>query len=226
MDRIWDCIHIFSKTFEPTQEMDRNCFVCFFQCIQDLLPDKMYQSYFSSFMVSAPPQYYLISQDTAFEWTFKLRLAVILAERKRGNAVPLLTLSQLKQKYEFITKDDWSQAVWFVMHFLTANLPQQMNDDTKMTVKAFCVCLRHLLPCPKCKAHMEIYLSEHQVDRYMKSPLDVFRWTCEYHDAVNQFDTSHPRPKLDYEHLYQSLRVRNDSPSQSQTNFVVLDEEF
>ena len=224
LERVWDCIHIFAKTLIPTDPTYRDCFVCFFECLKDLIPDQRYQYYFSSFIESAPPQYYLVSADTAFEWTYKLRLSTILSERKRGNAVPIITLKQLQPKYEMITKDDWSQAVWFILHFLSANLPQKPNEETLLNVKAFTVCIRYLLPCPKCKAHMEVYLSEHSIDKAFGSGWDIFEWTCDYHEAVNSFDTARKHDKIDRKQVYSIFRVISDAPKP--TNYEFIDSEF
>ncbi len=123
-----------------------------------------------------------------------------------------------------ITKDDWSQAVWFILHFLSANLPQKPNQDTLLTVKAFAVCIRYLLPCPKCKAHMEVYLSEHSIDKAFGSGWDIFEWTCDYHEAVNSFDTLRKHDKINRKQVHSMFRVVSDAPTP--TNYEFIDSEF
>lgn len=223
VSKLWDCIHIFSKTFDPTDPSHRECFVCFFECIKDLLPDPSYRSYFSSFLSMYPPQYSIVSQQLAFEWTYKFRLMTILSERKQGKPVPIITLPQLQYQYELITKEDWSRAVWFVIHFLTANLSSPLDPDTKLTVKAFCVCLRYLLPCPKCKSHMELYLAQHPIDSYFTSCFDVFRWTCEYHETVNVFDRSKTHEPINIRELYNQYRILPETSDPSRSYEIIDD---
>ena len=224
LEQLWDCIHIFAKTLEPTNPTYRDCFLCFFECLKDLIPDDTYKYYFTSFIEASPPQYFLVSQDTAFEWTFKMRLSTIFSERKRGKPLPIITLKQLQPRYEMITKDDWSQAVWFILHFLTSNLPQKPNNDLLLTIKAFCVCIRYLLPCPKCKAHMEEYLADHPIDKAFGSGWDIFEWTCDYHETVNSFDKSRTHQKIDRKQVYSFFRIVPDVPVHA--NYEFIDSEF
>jgi len=219
-EQIWDCIHIFAKTFDPYKTDERESFVCFFECLCDLLPSNELRSWFATFLTSNPPQNHTTSQNDAFAWSCKLHTYIILCERKQGKSTQIITLDKLSDKYKLITREDWSNAIWFVLHFFTSNLPQQITPQIFESVKAFCVCLMDLLPCPKCKAHMKTYLAQHPIDM-CKSGSDLFRWTCEYHFEVNSFDQKN-QPPMDLKKLYSFYHIF--LKQQTSSSFEYIDE--
>jgi hypothetical protein len=176
MEKIWDCIHIFGKTIGNDQD-SRIAFHCFINCLIDLLPFQDYKYTIQNYLNS-----HSITGDL-FEWSYKLHYWCNYNMRK-----PLFTYFQLQEKYRDITMDEWSDAVWFIIHFIPCNLPEKLNNELVDTFKSFMMCLRYLLPCPKCKGHMEQYLFDNEIRS--NTNFELFSWTFFYHKNVDKFSPS------------------------------------
>jgi hypothetical protein len=196
---MWDCIHILAKTFTPDGENTKDSFVCFFECLVDLIPDSFLANSMADFMKQKPlGNINLISSDDAFMWTYRMHLYVNLVQRRKEIEIQLqkkylikidshdLTLDEANKKYSNISKQDWSHPTWFLIHFIAANIPQKISQDDAVSFKAFIVCLRYLLPCPECRKHMNEYIETTDIDPYLKRRNDIFLWTVNFHNDVNK----------------------------------------
>ncbi len=47
--QLWKAIHIIGKTFVPNDNDAATAFVCFFDCLSDLLPDENYRKTLKNF---------------------------------------------------------------------------------------------------------------------------------------------------------------------------------
>lgn len=182
---IWKAIHVIGKTFDSSNEFARESFVCFFDCLQDLLPDISARNTLSSFMQQNPVERSISTNKDAFEWTFSLHSFVNYTKQKQGQLSDNITKEQAYTKYSNITKSDWSHPTWFLMHYIAANLPLNVSYQQRTSFKAFIVSLRYLLPCPECRHHMSEYITSTEIDPYLSHGKDVFQWTWTFHNAVN-----------------------------------------
>lgn len=183
---IWKCIHVIGKTFDPDNENAKESFVCLFECLVDLLPDDMARKNLSSFMQQYPVERYIQSNIKTFEWTYRLHSYINLIKRRQGQLSNDITIQQAHTKYSMITKPDWARPIWFLIHFIAANLPLNLTQQQKISFKALIVCLRYLLPCEECRGHMSQYINSTEIDPYLDTRNSVFTWTFNFHNAVNK----------------------------------------
>lgn len=183
---IWNAIHVIGKTFDPSKDSIKESFVCFFECLVDLLPDNQSRSTLAGFMQQYPPERFISSGDKTFEWTYRLHAYVNLLKKRQGQLASDITYEQAYKNYSNITKSDWANPIWFLIHYIAANLPDRLTQQQAISFKAFIVCLRYLLPCGECNFHMGGYISNVEIDSYLDSKNGVFYWTWEFHNAVNK----------------------------------------
>lgn len=184
-NKIWNAIHIIGKTFNPDNELARESFVGFFVCLADLLPNIPARESLSSFIWQQPVERFISSSDTAFEWTYRLHSYINTIKRRQGQLSSDITIEQAYKKYSNINKTDWSRAIWFLMHYISANLPSRLSADQAEAFTAFIVCLRYLLPCQECRNHMNDYITDTQLGPCLRTNKDVFEWTWKFHNSVN-----------------------------------------
>jgi hypothetical protein len=83
--------------------------------------------------------------------------------------------------------------IWFNMHL------DAVTALTKSEQMAVIVRIRKLqsrFPCSKCKVHFEEYLERHPPEQICGESEDsLFRWTVDFHNAVNSFTG---KPQVDY----------------------------
>ena len=185
-ENLWKFIHSFGKTFNPSSYNASESFCCMFDCLAILWPDDVFRSVLTAFIRQNPPSKYTGCSDKTFEWTYKLRVYYNMVLKRRGQPSETMTLNQLREQYTVITKTDWGNATWFVMHYMSANLPVTLNPTVSTSFKAFVVCLSFLIPCEECKSHMNKYIENSEIDTYLKTGNDAFGWTWYFHNQVNQ----------------------------------------
>ena len=183
---IWKTIHVLGKTFDPEHDNAKESFVCFFECLVDLLPDVSARNTLSSFMQQYPVERYITSGNKAFEWTYRLHSYVNLVKKRQGQLSNDITFEQAYKNYSMITKPDWANPIWFLIHYIAANLPEKLSQQQAVSYKALIVCLRYLLPCIECRSHMNNYISNNEIDPYLGTRDTLFYWTFTFHNAVNK----------------------------------------
>lgn len=184
---VWMSIHSIAIAFNPKQEDAKESFICIFQCLVDLLPDKFARDCLISFMKQTPIIDYLNVQNGAFEWTYRLHVYINMVKSKQGMNTDMITYSTACKKFSTITKKDWGSATWNLIHYIAANLPQTLTSYQQESFVAFIVCLNNLLPCENCRNHMEEYTKNNDIYPHVNSGgFSVFKWTNDFHNDVNK----------------------------------------
>lgn len=183
--QLWKAIHIVGKTFTPKDNDTKSAFVCFFDCLSDLIPNEDYRKTLRGFIQQTPPERYISSTDKAFQWTYELHSYVNLVKKKRGQLANDITLEQALGKYTNITKTDWGNSFWFIIHYIAANLPERLNEQTQTAFIALIMCIRFLLPCEECKYHMTEYILKTDIKPFMHHGKTAFQYTWAFHNAVS-----------------------------------------
>lgn len=196
---IWDFIHIFGKTFNPSLQNGGESFSCMFDCLSILIPDDTFKIVISAFIKQNPPLRYTGCSDKTFEWTYKLRNYYNMVLKRRGQPSENISFNKLQEEYTFITKSDWGRPTWFMMHYISANLPEMLTPEISTAFKAFVVCLSFILPCEECKEHMNKYIQNSEIDPYLKTRKDIFGWTWYFHNEVNKRIN---KPVVDFDTAY------------------------
>lgn len=201
INNIWTAIHTYGKTYNATKDNKCEYLSCFLKCLSKLLPDEVMREIMNNFIKQNPPNR---CNNELFEWTFKLHSYYNLVLKKRGQYPEDISFKKLSEEYSFITKTDWGRPTWFLMHYIAANLPEKLTEDDATTFKAFVVCLSFILPCDECKKHMNMYISNAEIDPYLKRGKDVFKWTWIFHNNVNKRLN---KPQLELEKAYNLYRT-------------------
>jgi hypothetical protein len=212
-NEIISMLYILAKTHQPN---NRDSFICLVECIRDLYPELWYQRALANFMHQEK-----IKQP--FDWTYKLDMYINLLKRREGQLnIDTFTLEQMNEKYSFVTKPVWSSVVWYVMHYIAANLPRNLHEQQKVIFRAFIVCLYQLLPCRECQEHMHVYLQQYELGYYLSQPSGAFIWTWEFHNAVNN---RLKKPLMNLEDAYR-LYIITKNRLYDNENYTVISEEF
>ena len=183
--QLWRAIHIVGKTFSPKNTDTKAAFVCFFECLSDLLPDDNYKRTMKSFINQSHPERYISTSEKAFRWTYELHSFVNLVKKKRGQLANDISIEQASELYSNITKTDWGNAFWFIMHYISANLPDRLNEHYKTAFIALIMSIRFLIPCEECSYHMNLYINKIDIRPFMDTSINAFRYTWAFHNEVS-----------------------------------------
>jgi len=85
-----------------------------------------------------------------------------------------------------VTKEEYGNAMWKIMHSYTANLPDKLTTDDRRKFKHTLLDLVDKFPCPSCKDHALEYIKTHKPKEYSKQ--GYFNYLCEFHNQRNLED--------------------------------------
>jgi len=140
--------------------------------------------------------YCLQSEFTMTCWVYLLQSYMIIVTNKYGGYTGIPKFTDITTEYNIkrITKDDWGNAIWFIIH-VSAMWGSGDMEELFYNYKAMLSCLQYLLPCPKCRAHLRNNLSKIDIDYCRMSRDALFECSWRLHNIVNQ-DLGKPQPTL------------------------------
>ena len=80
----------------------------------------------------------------------------------------------------------WGPKLWFVIHTLALNYPDNPSYDQKRIHEDFFNSLVFLIPCDKCRIHYRQHINNNPVVNHLKNSDTLFRYTIDLHNEVNK----------------------------------------
>ena len=127
------------------------------------------------------------SNFSMFIWVYLMQAYYIILLNKHGSFIKIPKFNDFRTTYEpdKLSKDDWGNSLWFIMHTSALYSVGEMYDVFE-NYKTMLSCLQYILPCPKCKQHLIDNLSLIDIDRCAESRMSLFRCSWELHNIVNE----------------------------------------
>lgn len=85
--------------------------------------------------------------------------------------------------------ESWGPKIWSILHITSFSYPHDPTLHDKHTMYNFYHSLKHLLPCPRCKAHFAESLEYHMSDtecETLQSRKNLSYYVVELHNEVNE----------------------------------------
>ena len=80
----------------------------------------------------------------------------------------------------------WGPKLWFVIHTLALNYPDNPSYEQKRIHEDFFNNLVFLIPCDKCRIHYRQHINNNPVVNHLKNSDILFRYTIDLHNEVNK----------------------------------------
>lgn len=80
----------------------------------------------------------------------------------------------------------WGPFFWHTIHITALGYPKNPSYGDKKAAKEFYESLKFLLPCPVCREHYVQHMNESALTPHLDRREDLFRWTVELHNRVNE----------------------------------------
>ena len=94
----------------------------------------------------------------------------------------------------------WGPSAWNFIHYTALAYPDNPSEEDKENYKNFYYSLRNTLPCPKCSNNYIKNIQELPIDNSLNSKEDLFRWTVDIHNMVNN---ELGKENMNYEQAFQ-----------------------
>lgn len=103
--------------------------------------------------------------------------------------------------------------------------PQEPSYSEKKAAKEFFDSLQHLIPCPICKQHYVSHLAKTPVGPSLDNRKDLFRWTIDLHNEVNEMLGKRKYTETEVIQYYTRLGKRGRSPVVTAKDFMEADQQ-
>lgn len=105
----------------------------------------------------------------------------------RSQQLPIPILNDQRAMYDpsLITKTDWGNAFWYMLHVSALYAPQPTKDSFKH-YKDLLASLQWLLPCPKCRLHLQQNIKVIDFNNCARTNEELFKCSWKLHNIVNE----------------------------------------
>jgi hypothetical protein len=122
-----------------------------------------------------------------------------------------------------IPPEVWGPIFWHTIHITALGYSPNPTYGHKKAAKEFYESLAFLIPCPVCRQHYETHLQKNPLTPHLDRRDDLFRWTVNLHNAVNE---TLGKPRLlesEVIYYYRRIGARGKNPVINQDTFDELD---
>ena len=119
----------------------------------------------------------------------------------------------------------WGPFFWHTIHIAALGYPQQPSYSDKKAAKEFFESLQYLIPCPICKQHYVSHLAKIPVGPSLDDRKDLFRWTIDLHNDVNEMLGKRKYTETEVIQYYTRLGKRGRSPVVTAQDFMEADQQ-
>lgn len=191
MDRIlpdvFQMLYLMGIAYNPRKEPNApKSFRCLITCVGKLLPDQFVKSFYLDYLSERKlTDADLKSSDALLDYLIHFHRYLFVKVFK--SSIEFKNANDVKKYYKDADITTWSHPTWRLIHGFTRYYPRDTYDhDFAVAYKCFIVCLQDLLPCGKCRNHLAINLSDHQIDSYFTGRKKLFLWGYLLHEKVNK----------------------------------------
>jgi len=119
----------------------------------------------------------------------------------------------------------WGPFFWHTIHIVALGYPQDPSYTHKKATKEFFESLQFLIPCPICRQHYVSHMAKMPIGPSLDSRTDLFRWTIELHNEVNQMLGKRKYTETEVIQYYTRIGKRGRSPVVTAHDFMEADQQ-
>lgn len=82
----------------------------------------------------------------------------------------------------------WGRYGWNFLHLVTYGYPVNPTEADIKHYREYLTSLQYVLPCDKCRDHMETHLKKHPLtDDILSTRDNLIKWGIDFHNVVNHY---------------------------------------
>jgi hypothetical protein len=101
---------------------------------------------------------------------------------------------------------------WHTIHVVALSYPSNPTYAQKRAAKEFYESMAELIPCPICREHYKEHLKKLPLSPHLDRRDDLFRWTVQLHNEVNQMLGKPIVTEVESINYYTRIGARERSP--------------
>jgi hypothetical protein len=117
----------------------------------------------------------------------------------------------------------WGPILWHTIHITALSYPSNPTYAQKKAAKEFYESFTELIPCPVCREHYKAHIQKLPLTPHLDRREDLFRWTVELHNEVNQMLGKPKFSETESINFYRRIGARERSPFITPIDFEEID---
>jgi len=106
----------------------------------------------------------------------------------------------------------WGPHLWFVMHTVSFNYPNEPTQNDKQNYFTFFYNLTKIIPCKDCRTHFIEFVKQNPIQNYLINRDKLIEWVMNAHNNVNKLNN---KPEWTLEQVfkhYQPIFLKSTLP--------------
>lgn len=92
-----------------------------------------------------------------------------------------------KERFDSLgSKSVWGPQLWHNIHCIALNYPKDPSKQDKENYKIFYSNLDQIIPCSSCSIHYQENIQNFSMDQSLNTTMDLFNFTINFHNLVNE----------------------------------------
>ena len=80
----------------------------------------------------------------------------------------------------------WGPHLWFIMHVISFEYPQQPSEYDKRIYHDFYTSLKDVIPCQDCRKHYREFITRYPISPHLDTRSSLIKWVIQVHNFVNK----------------------------------------
>lgn len=80
----------------------------------------------------------------------------------------------------------WGPHLWFIMHVISFEYPQQPSEYDKRIYHDFYNSLKDVIPCQDCRKHYRDFITRYPISPHLDTRDNLIKWVIQVHNFVNK----------------------------------------
>jgi len=80
----------------------------------------------------------------------------------------------------------WGPHLWYVMHIISFEYPQQPSEYDKRIYHDFYTSLKDVIPCQDCRKHYREFITRYPISPHLDTRSSLIKWVIQVHNFVNK----------------------------------------
>ena len=129
----------------------------------------------------------LQSSFSMFAWVYLFQAFMYMKLQDNGINMTIPSLTQVRDEYisDKLTIQDWGNNIWYILHTVSLYAPEPIHQSF-MNYRCLLESLQYLLPCPKCRIHLQQNLQKINLATCAQTRLELFKCSWQLHNIVNE----------------------------------------
>ena len=116
----------------------------------------------------------------------------------------------------------WGPQLWFSLHIITLNYPNNPSDIEKNNFKNFFESLIYVIPCNYCRHNFKIHMKKLPIEHALNNKNSLVKWLFNIHNLTNQHLNKKIFTHQEFISKYRTLIQKKNNYNYSYICYIII----